>query len=247
VSRAGRLGVFGVGVVVLAAILVWGVTDLPPFGHYAGPYGDIITKHTEPERHIANAVTAVVFDYRGFDTMGEELILFVAASAVALLLRSTRDHHTEDIVDAIRSDAIAGAGALGAVLTMLVALYIVAHGLVTPGGGFQGGVVLATAFVLVFLTIEYHAYHRLASTKLGEPLESFGAGAYVGLGLVAFGFGLAFLENFLPLGVTGRLRSGGSAALVNWASALAVAGGFLVIFSEYLEENMAERHRRTRA
>jgi hypothetical protein len=76
-------------------------------------------------------------------------------------------------------------------------------------------------------------------------VESFGAGAYVFLGLLSLAFGLGFLENFIGLGVTGRIRSGGSAALVNWASALAVAGGFMLIFSEYLEENMAVRYGRS--
>jgi multicomponent Na+:H+ antiporter subunit B len=241
-----RLAVFAAGVAGLGFLLVWGVVDLPPFGHYAGPYGDIIAKLVEPQRHMANAVTAVVFDYRGFDTMGEELLLFAAASAVAMVLRETKEHATIDVVDAVRSDGINGVGILGAIAVLLLALYIVSHGFVSPGGGFQGGVVIAAAFLFVFLTTEYHAYARLAPTKLGEPLESFGAGAYVALGLIAFGFGLAFLENFMPLGVTGRLRSGGSASLVNWASALAVAGGFLLIFSEYLEENMAARYRRDR-
>ncbi|HEY0416027.1 MAG TPA: MnhB domain-containing protein [Gaiellaceae bacterium] len=239
-----RLALFAAGAAGLGFLLLWAVADLPPFGHYAGPYGDIVSKVVEPQRHMANAVTAVVFDYRGFDTMGEELILFAAASAVALLLRDTRGYDTADIVDAVRSDAVNGFGVLAAIATLLLSLYVVSHGFVTPGGGFQGGVVAAAAFALVFLTVEYHAYARLAPSKFAEPVESFGAGAYVGLGLIAFAFGLAFLENFMDLGVTGRLRSGGSAALVNWASALAVAGGFLVVFAEYLEENMAARYRR---
>ena len=239
-----RLPLFFLGAAGLGFLLVWGVVDLPPFGHYAGPYGDIVSKLAEPQRHMANAVTAVVFDYRGFDTMGEELILFAAASAVALLLRETRAHDTHDVVDRIRSDAVNGFGVLAAIATLLLALYVVSHGFITPGGGFQGGVVIAAAFALVFLTVEYHAYARLAPSALAEPLESFGAGAYVGLGLIAFAFGLSFMQNFIDLGVTGRLRSGGSAALVNWASALAVAGGFLLVFAEYLEENMAARYRR---
>jgi multicomponent Na+:H+ antiporter subunit B len=241
-----RLAVFGAGVLGVGFLLVWGVLDLPSFGHYAGPYGDIVTKVVEPQRHMANAVTAVVFDYRGFDTMGEELILFSAASAVAMLLREIKERDTIQVVDAIRSDALAGFGVLGAIATLLLALYVVAHGFISPGGGFQGGVVLATAFLIVFLTVEYHAYERLATTRFAEPLESFGAGAYVAIGLVGLGLGFSFLENFLPLGVTGRLRSGGSAAIVNWASALAVAGAFVLIFSEYLEGNMAARYGRGR-
>src|SRR4051794_11842058 len=203
-----RLVLFVLGAIGLGFVLVNGLVDLPPFGHYAGPYGDIVTKHTEPQRHIANVVTAVVFDYRGFDTMGEELILFLAASAVALVLRETRDFEVEDIVDAVRSDALAGLGVLSSIALLLMALYVISHGLVTPGGGFQGGVLVAGAFVLIFLTVEFRAYARIASTKFGEPLEAFGAGSYVGLGLISFAFGLAFLENFIDLGVTGRLRSG---------------------------------------
>jgi multicomponent Na+:H+ antiporter subunit B len=242
-----RVALFCTGAACVGFLLVWGVVDLPPFGHYAGPYGDIVARLVEPQRHMANAVTAIVFDYRGFDTMGEELILFSAASAVALLLREIKEQDIADIVDAIRSDAIQGLGVLGAPATLLLALYVVSHGFVSPGGGFQGGVVASAAFLLVFLTAEYHAYARLAPTRLAEPLESFGAAAYAAVGLVALGLGSAFLENFLPLGVTGRLRSGGSAALLNWASALAVAGAFVLIFSEYLEGNMAARYRRGRS
>jgi multicomponent Na+:H+ antiporter subunit B len=242
VSRNLRLALFGGSVLGFAVLLAWGVNALPPFGHYAGPYGDLIVQLAPKQRHMANTVTAVVFDYRGFDTMGEELLLFAAASSVALLLRETREHQVDDVTDAVQSDAINAAGVLAAVATLLVALNTVAHGFITPGGGFQGGVILAASFVLLFLCIDYTRYARISSSKTTEPVEAFGAGAYVGLGLLSFAFGLAFLENFMELGVLGRLSSGGSAILVNWSSALAVSGGFLVIFGEYLQENMALRH-----
>jgi multicomponent Na+:H+ antiporter subunit B len=246
VTRKARLVRFGVSAVGFGALVVWGVADLPPFGHYPGPYGDLIVKLTEPQRHVANAVTAVVFDYRGLDTMGEELLLFAAASAVALLLRERREHEVEEIVEAVRSDAVTGFGVAAAVLTIVVGLYVVSHGFITPGGGVQGGVVLAAAVILLFLTVDYHRYAKVAKSAYVEPLEAFGAGGYVALGLVSFAFGLAFLQNFMELGVFGRLSSGGSAILVSWSSALAVCGGFLVIFGEYLQENMAERHGRLR-
>jgi multicomponent Na+:H+ antiporter subunit B len=242
-SNRLRLAIFLVGACGLAALFVHGLVGLPRFEDYPGPYGDLIAKLAPKERHMANTVTAVVFDYRGFDTMGEELLLFGAASAVALLLRERREQHVADVVDAVSSPAVGGVGALTSVAMLVIALNVVAHGFITPGGGFQGGVLLASALAAIFLAVEYRAYRRLASTSIAEPLEAFGAGGYVGLGLVAFAFGLAFLQNFMELGVLGRLSSGGSAILVNWSAALAVCGGFLVIFSEYLEENMRERHR----
>jgi multicomponent Na+:H+ antiporter subunit B len=244
VSRRGRIALFGLSGAGLAALLLWGLAGLPDFGHYAGPYGNLIAQLAVPQRHMVNTVTAVVFDYRGFDTMGEELLLFAAASATALLLRHTREGETHDIVAGIRSDAVRAVGAVTAIAALVLGLDTVAHGFITPGGGFQGGVVLAAALLLLFLTIEYRTFSRLASTELLEPVESIGAGAYVGLGLIALALGLSFLENFMPLGVPGRLSSGGSAILVNWSAGLAVAGGFLVIFDEYLQENIAARYGR---
>jgi multicomponent Na+:H+ antiporter subunit B len=239
VSRATRLTLFAVSVLGLGALLVRGLVGLPSFGHYPGPYGDLIAQLAPKQRHDANAVTAVVFDYRGFDTMGEELILFAAASAVALLLRETRKRQVEDVVDAVGGPAVNAAGVVAAVVLLVLGLDVVAHGFITPGGGFQGGVILMSAVATLFLTVEYRSFARLA--PFGEPLEALGAGSYVGVGLVSFGFGLAFLQNFIDIGVFARLSSGGSAIFVNWASAIAVCGGFLVIVDEYLQENMAVR------
>jgi multicomponent Na+:H+ antiporter subunit B len=242
VSRTVRLTMVGVSLAGFAALLAWGVADLPSFGHYPGPYGDLIVKLVQPQRHMANAVTAVVFDYRGFDTMGEELLLFAAASALALLLRETREDEVEDIREPVLSDAIRGGGLLASIVTLVVGLYVVAHAFITPGGGFQGGVVLAASLAFLFLAIEYQRWGKVAHSSIMEPVEAFGAGAYVALGLIALASGLAFLENFMELGVFGRLSSGGSAILLNLASALAVAGGFLVIFGECLQENVGARH-----
>jgi multicomponent Na+:H+ antiporter subunit B len=244
VNRRTRIALFGLSAAGVGALLLWGLAGLPSFGDYAGPYGDLIANLAPPQRHIANAVTAVVFDYRGFDTMGEELILFGAASAVAMLLRETREHDVADIVDRVRSDATNAISLLAALAALTVGLDVVAHGLLTPGGGFQGGVVLAAAFLVLFLGVEFHVYNHFTAPTLGEPVESFGAGGYIGLGLVSLGLGLSFLQNFMGIGTFGRLTSGGSVLLVSFSSGIAVAGGFMVIFNEFLQENMAARYGR---
>ena len=225
-------------------LLVWGLAGLPSFGDYPGPYGDVLVRVAKPDRHIANVVAAVVFDYRGFDTLGEELILLAAATATAMLLRETRQEDVRNVVDAVRGDAVTALGLVAVPVTFVLALNVIAHGYLTPGGGFQGGVVVSAAFVLVFFAAEYRAWHRVAAPVIWEPVEGIGAGTFAGLGLLALALGLGFLENFLPLGTFGRLTSTGSIPLVNWASGLAVAGGFVLIYAEYLQEIMAERHRR---
>ena len=85
-SRRARLAVGLVALAALAALLVWGVSGLPDYGHPRGPYANLAPKIMLDERHVTNAVTGVTFDLRGFDTLGEELILFVAALGAAVLV-----------------------------------------------------------------------------------------------------------------------------------------------------------------
>ena len=85
-SRTARLTLFAVSAAGLGALLLWAVAGLPDFGHYHGPYGYVLNQVAPAERHVSNVVAATVFDYRGFDTLGEELILVGAVAGTALLL-----------------------------------------------------------------------------------------------------------------------------------------------------------------
>jgi multicomponent Na+:H+ antiporter subunit B len=104
-SSGTRRAVFLPAAAVVAAVLVWGLTGLPGFGHYRGPYGLVLNDVAVQERHMTNVVTAVVFDYRGFDTLGEEFILFTSVIAVALLLRSVREEQTKEVREPVSGEA----------------------------------------------------------------------------------------------------------------------------------------------
>jgi len=223
----------------VAAILFWGVAGLPDFGDYQGPYGFVLNRIAVPQRHITNVVAATVFDYRGFDTLGEEFILFAAVVGVVLLLRTeerNRRQLPEEDTDSVGSDAVRVVGVLMVGVTVLVALWLAAFGYVTPGGGFQGGVALAAGLLLVYLASSYRSYRRMARDEIVDPIEGTGAGGYVVVGLAALISGLPFLRNLLGPGESGPLLSGGSVAFLNWASALEVAAANLLLFSEFLEE-----------
>ena len=88
-TRRVRTWVFGVAAAGFAALLIWGTLGIPDFGHYRGRYGQILNHAAVKERQATNTVTAIVFDYRGLDTMGEEFILFSAVLGIVLLLRSS--------------------------------------------------------------------------------------------------------------------------------------------------------------
>jgi multicomponent Na+:H+ antiporter subunit B len=226
----------------LGAFLAWGVSGLPPFGHFHGAYGLLLNAIAVPQRHTTNVVTAIVFDYRAFDTLGEEFILFAAVVGVVILLRDDDAGMTRKAQkDFVRSDAIRYFGLPMLGLVVLVGLWLAAFGLVTPGGGFQGGVAIASGIAVLYLTFGYRHWYRLADEQALDPLEGAGAGLYVSVGLAALIAGAPFLHNLLGPGQAGTLFSGGSMAILNWAVALEVAAANLLLYSEFLQRLVAPK------
>lgn len=80
--------------VVVGALVVWGALDLPPFGTADSPVHQHVAPRylaqAIPETGVPNVVTAVLADYRGFDTLGEATVIFTAGIGVMLLLRGLR-------------------------------------------------------------------------------------------------------------------------------------------------------------
>jgi multicomponent Na+:H+ antiporter subunit B len=236
VTRRVRTAIFLPALGVFAFLLFWAVAGLPDFGNYQGPYGYVLNRVAVPERHMTNVVTALVFDYRGFDTLGEEFILFGAVIGVVLLLRPQERDAGAGKDDAVGIELVRVVGVLGVGVCVLVGLWIVAFGFVTPGGGFQGGVAVAAGAIMLYLASSYRSWRSFGNEAVLGPLESIGAGGYVLVGLAALISGMPFLANLLGPGEPGTLTSGGSAIFVNWSVALEVAAANLVLFSEFLEE-----------
>jgi multicomponent Na+:H+ antiporter subunit B len=225
----------------LGAALVAAVADLEPFGHYPGPYGDVIAKVVPGERHTGQLVAALTFDYRGFDTLGEELILFTAASGCVALLRVRRREREAGAptrpVPSLAARALGGA-LVGPVLVL--SAYVIIHGHLTPGGGFSGGVIGAGALLLAYTAGQSVRLQRVGSIALLEVTEAIGAAGFVLValgGLIAVG---ATLQNFLPLGTSGMLLSAGTIPVGNVAVGIEVAGAGALIIAEFLEQALLE-------
>ena len=245
-TRVGRVVVLAAGLGSLVGLLAWAVVDLPAFGHVQSAYAVFARHASVADRHAANTVAAVVFDLRGLDTMAEETILFAAATATALLLRSTRDEEAEQADDSGEGDGLKlfGIALVGAAIVL--GLFVVANGYVSPGGGFQGGVVLAAGAGLVFLAGTYAAFRKVTPQRAVEAAESLGVLVWPALGLGVLAGGGGFLANVLPHGTLGSLASAGTIPILNAATGLAVAAAFTLIAVEFLEELMAERAREER-
>jgi multicomponent Na+:H+ antiporter subunit B len=229
--------------VVLAGVLVAGLSGLPAFGHAHSPYGSVLNRSAVPERHADNVVAATTFDYRGFDTLGEEFILFAAVTGVLALLRDETEETDE-------GEATADGDPVRVVLILAVgpgfvmAAWLAAFGYITPGGGFQAGVVFAGVALLVYLGVGHRAFAAAARDAIVDPLEALGAGGYVLVGLAALIVGTPFLHNLLGPGDTGTLLSAGSIGILNWATAAAVTAANLLLFTHFLGAHVAPLVRR---
>lgn len=169
------------------------------------------------ELGAANLVTSVVVSYRGLDTLGEILVLFTATTGVTTLLasaapRSSRENEGE-LENGRRqgSELLATGAAFLFPILILFGIYIFINGHLTPGGGFQGGVVLASAFLLLlFSDCRIQLNHILL-----KRAEAFSGAAYVAVGLLGLWLASGFLDpRFLPAGEFGQLFSAGAIPLI---------------------------------
>lgn len=198
----------GTLLVALFAFFLWSLSPL--LGPGNGALSSYFSEHGVADNHTANIVTAIVVNYRGFDTLGEVLVLFTSVAGASFILRrreGLRRAHSVASSEFIQT----GAKLLFAPL-MVFGAYIFVHGHLTPGGGFQGGAVIASAvLLLLFANRDRHLPHGLITWI--ESLSGFG---FVLAGLSGLAIAGSFLSNkgVLPLGTWNALFSGGMIPLI---------------------------------
>ncbi|MFJ5033810.1 MnhB domain-containing protein [Streptomyces sp. NPDC088560] len=234
-SRSARVRLFWAAAVVFAVVYTLACTGLPHFGTAVHPYATRAVAASLRQR-TANVVSSVNFDQRALDTLGEESILFASVLGTIVLLRHARD---ERIGRPRAGRVLPSTRLLGLVmvpLTLLTGVYIVAHGQLSPGGGFQGGVILATGLHMAYVAADYRVLKRIRPLAVLDVADAFGAGAFAALGLAGLVAGGAYLQNVLPLGTFGQLSSGGLVPLLNAAVGVEVGSGIIVLLANFLDQ-----------
>jgi len=184
---------------------------------------DYYAGHTASDIGAANIVTAIIVTYRGLDTLGEVTVLFLASSIVGLVLSlGQKQHKTQRNRVAVGELLTTGSRFL-APLIMLLGVYVFVNGHLTPGGGFQGGAIIASGMLLLLLADPLrHFSHTLIAT-----LESFSGLSYVALGVLGLFMAGGFLDNrILPTGTLGELISAGAIPLIYSLIGLKVGAEF---------------------
>ena len=196
-----------------------------------------ISKHyaTEgaDELGAANLVASVVITYRGLDTLGEVTVLFISAAGASLLLRRRRSSAEKKTrLYAESSEIVQTTLSILFPIILLFGVYIFINGHLTPGGGFQGGAVVASALLFFILARPNDSISHALLMKV-ETLSGF---TYVMLGLLGVFLAGGFLDNrVLPLGDFGSLFSAGLIPLINVLIGLKVGselGSLLQKFKE---------------
>ncbi len=241
-----RLILLAPALIVLAIAAAQVILAMPAFGDPLSQYGITVDALGPKLRNVSNMVSVVNYDMRALDTLGEESMLICAVTAAVMLLRgrrgedmSERAGRLDDREWAERSDATVLVCRLIAAALFLFGVYVVLHGTVTPGGGFQGGAIAASSFVLLYLGEGYQSWRRILPSEVLASVEGFGALAFVLGATLPLALGYAALQNVLPLGTWKDLYSGGLMVILNAAVGLAVIGSFGVLLLEFMEETRA--------
>ncbi len=237
-TRPARLVVFLLGAAGLAVLWVVATSGLPPVGTDAHPYRDAAVAAAVAHA-TANVVSSINFDQRAFDTLGEETILLASVVAVTTLLHPAEDERVQppdpppSVLPATR---VAGWALLP--ITLLVGADVVLHGHLTPGGGFQGGVVLGTALHLLYLAGSFPALQWVRPTHWAPMLEPTGSGLFVVVGLAGLVVGTGFAANVLPTGVLGAPLSSGTVLLLNVVAGVGVGAAVVSLLGQFLRQEV---------
>ncbi len=225
-------------VAVLGGMLIYGSLEFPPWGDPGSPASSHVSPYyietSMDDTSVPNLVTAVLADYRGYDTMFETIVIFTAGIACIFLLRTYKREEAgtrlyrhiatditlriekegkfpEDTVAFERIDSVWVPHDLIVRTTcrliipfiQIFALYVIAHGHHSPGGGFQGGVILGAAMILYAVGFNM----RTAMQRMGERatvmLSTLGVFIYAGTGLLCVFLGLNYLDYGALAGMLG--------------------------------------------
>jgi multicomponent Na+:H+ antiporter subunit B len=183
---------------------------LSPLGHYYADQGP-------EELGAANLVTAVVVTYRGLDTLGEVTVLFISAAGVGLMLRRERKAGNGNNGDARMrphkpaSEIVETATELLLPMVILFGIYVFLNGHLSPGGGFQGGAIIASGTMFLLLALPESHISRL----LISIMESLSGFSYVVVGVLGVILAGGFLDNrIIGLGTFGSLFSAGAIPII---------------------------------
>jgi multicomponent Na+:H+ antiporter subunit B len=246
-SQAGRNVLVPLIVVwVTGAVLIYGTVDLPVFGDPAAAAHNHVAPYyiNESPRQIGipNMVASVLASYRGYDTLGEVVVVFAAVVGVISLLALRRrpagveyvrrNHEKHEVLRVVASMIVP--------VIMLFALYVQFHGEYSPGGGFQAGVIFAASIILYALVFGLEAARRIIPPRVLGWLPATGVLIFGGVGVLTMALGGNFLD-YNVLGANPQTAQQRGIIMIEIGVGVTVASVMLLIYFIFAERNRGRR------
>ncbi|MBK9754220.1 MAG: Na(+)/H(+) antiporter subunit B [Nannocystis sp.] len=199
-------------------------------GHHLHPPDDF-------NGHVPNSVTSLLAAYRGYDTMFETTVIFTAGvSLIMLLRRPRREGQAQKSAPLLDQTILRVVSKMSIPFILLFGLYVITHGELGPGGGFQGGVVIACAFILYALIFGRPALYRVLPPPVIDMLTGLGVLVYSGTGAACLLLGGKFLDYSMLDTVSPGEGEALGMTLVEYGVGITVSMVMLNIFNQLAEE-----------
>lgn len=222
----------GVG---MGLLLIAGTVDMPWYGDPTAPIHQYLAPRfltaSGSEIGIPNVVTSVLASYRGYDTLGEVVVIVTAGLAVLILLAPSTK--TTDFSSPLGDNPIIMTVLIRLLpVLILFALYVQFHGDYGPGGGFQAGVIFAAAIITYGLLTDVP--RLLAVMRLQWLVAGMAGGVllYCAVGVATLLAGGEFL-NYSVLAPTATLGQHIGILLIELGVGISVAATLIAVFVHF--------------
>lgn len=228
---------------VLAATMFYATFDKPALGDPNAP----VHQHVVPEYftmtaeqfEIPNVVTAVLASFRGYDTLGEVIVVFTAGLGVLFLIGAGAPKGQVSPPEADLTpeglkhhQPLRIVGKLTIPFIVLFAFYVQFHGEYSPGGGFQAGALFAAAIILYGLIEGEARALQVLPPGLLKGMSAGGALLFGGTGVVTMLMGGNFLQYNVLLSDPIAAQQMGIIA-IEAGVGITVAGTLLLMFHAF--------------
>lgn len=218
--------IISIGMLVTLLLVM---VNLPIVGEAENPTNNELSQyyieHGLEDAGATNLVGNMILSYRVFDTFGESSVLFLAATAVTMLLlkdskntshKLERYFKREDEAESIINDRLLHTVSCTMLpIIFLYAIYIMVNGHLSPGGGFAGGSILGGGLILYAQEFNTKGVQSFLSQRLFKTVRTIALAGYGLIDLYYAFMGANGLDNHIPLGTPGSIFSSGIILPIN--------------------------------
>lgn len=221
-------------ILLLLFILFVFITSMSSFSDIYNSAGKIFfSQNGYTDTGSINLVTGIYLDYRLFDSLFEAAILLIAVSGVMLISEHTIDEKNATfMIDKQKTpELFVTFSRILYPIMLLFGIYVIVNGHLSPGGGFQGGAIVATAILILY----YIDIRKTVDVHRVLTIEKF---LFLGLAVISslsfFTRGELF-TNFIPLDANIEYKAIFLTSM-NILIGAKVALGLVAIFTAFLKE-----------